>query len=169
MMILYIFATYLSHHGNLSLSHTQATTRMGFQFTDPYLYDWLGFAGTPAGVKCADEFNWSEECDNLKICVRSGTTHEEILRTQYPSKTIIGKDDSNMLFQGLVDFDCHVLAGEQSDLSEALARDRNYTGEYVHGTRQLSKEPLGEFADYSHFGLENNSAHFHTNLISKLS
>jgi ABC-type amino acid transport substrate-binding protein len=164
-MILYIFAIYLSHHETLSLS--QVTTGMGFQFTDPYLYDWLGFAGTPSGVKCADEFNWSGECDNLKICVRSGTTHEEILRTKFPSKTIIGKDDSSMLFQGLVDSDCNVLAGEQSDISEALARDTNYTGEFVHGTQQLSKEPLGEFADYSHSGLDNISAHFLSNLDSK--
>ena len=128
---------------------TQATTGMGFQFTDPYLYDWLGFAGVPWGVKCADEFNYSGECSNLKICVRSGsTTHEEILRMKFPSKTIIGRDDSSMLLQGLIDSDCHVLAGEQSDISGA-----GNTGEFVHGTQQLSKEPLGECASLRVFSI----------------
>ncbi|KAL3808339.1 hypothetical protein ACHAXA_003237 [Cyclostephanos tholiformis] len=119
----------------------EVTTGTGFQFTDPYLYDWLGFAGLPLAVQCADEFNWSDECSNLKICVRSGSTHEDILRKLFPPMTIIKKDESNLI-QGLNDSDCNVIAGEQSDISEVLVRAIGYKGKFSTGVKQLSKEPL---------------------------
>ncbi len=124
-------------------------TGTGFQFTDPYLYDWLGFAGDPLAVGCADKSNWSGECSDLKICLRSGTTHEEILQKIFPPMTLVPKeDDPSALINGLVNSDCNVIAGEQYDISEVVARDRGYTGSYEYGMQQFSKEPLGERADF---------------------
>jgi hypothetical protein len=129
------------------VQRTKKSTGTGFQFTDPYLYDWLGFAGEPLAVQCADEFNWSGVCSDLKICVMSNSTHAETLRNIFPPTILIPKVDSSALPHGLVESECNVLAGEQYDLSEVLVREFGYTGNYENGKRKLAKEPLGERAD----------------------
>jgi hypothetical protein len=98
-------------------------------------------------VGCADKFNWSGECGDLKICFLSDTTHEKTLRKLFPPTTLVPKDDSIALQNGLVYSDCNVIAGEQYDISEVAVLDRGYKGKYEYGRQQLSKEPLGERAD----------------------
>ena len=50
----------------------EKATGDGFQFTDPFFYDGLGFAGKPLFAKCADNFNWLGECNELKVCANAG-------------------------------------------------------------------------------------------------
>ena len=129
----------------------EKATRMGFQFSDPFFYDGLGFAGKPLFVQCADSFNWLKvkgpppiNCNELKVCANAGTTHVPILRDVFPSSNIVpltGKD----FIQGFVDGRCNVLAGEQNDISETSVRIAGYKGDYEYGNRVLSKEPLGEY------------------------
>lgn len=129
----------------------EKATGDGFQFTDPFFYDGLGFAGKPPFQQCADSFNWLKvkgpppiNCNELKVCANAGTTHVPILRDVFPSSNIVpltGKD----FIQGFVDGRCNVLAGEQNDISETSVRIAGYKGEYAYGDRVLSKEPLGEY------------------------
>jgi len=113
---------------------------VGFQFTDPYFYDGLGFAGKPLAVQCADDFDWRGDCHDLKICVNSGTNHVDILRHIFPDPNIVLRDTKDVFLQEFVDEGCNVIAGEQND----IVRKQGYTGDFLNGLKVLSKEPLGE-------------------------
>lgn len=114
---------------------------MGFQFTDVYFYDGLGFAGQPDAVKCADNYDWWGKCQDLSICVNAGTTHVDVLKEIFPPQNLIEAEGGEFL-QTFLAGGCQVLAGEQNDISEILARNKGYEGEYTYGEKVLSKEPL---------------------------
>lgn len=115
---------------------------LGFQFTDVYFYDGLGFAGNPPAVQCADDFNWLGACRDLKICVNAGTTHVEVLQNIFPQQNIVVAE-AGRFFEEFVSGSCEVIAGEQNDISEILVRKAGYEGDFIYGEKVLSKEPLG--------------------------
>ncbi|KAL7548509.1 hypothetical protein ACHAWF_011788 [Thalassiosira exigua] len=121
---------------------SEKTTGTGFQFSDPYVFDGLGFAGIPRAVECADAYEWVGDCSDLSICVSASSTHEDILSPLFPRTRLIRKKTYDEFRHGLVDGECLVVAGEQSDVAEIAMRDAGYAGEYSYGTRVLSKEPL---------------------------
>ncbi|KAL3916111.1 MAG: hypothetical protein SGARI_008028, partial [Bacillariaceae sp.] len=47
----------------------------GFDFTIPYLYNGVQFAGVPEFVACADNATSTGACSDTKICAQDGTTH----------------------------------------------------------------------------------------------
>mmetsp|Transcript_17588 Transcript_17588/g.40205 ORF Transcript_17588/g.40205 Transcript_17588/m.40205 type:complete len:1220 (-) Transcript_17588:60-3719(-) len=120
----------------------EKSTGVGFQFSDPYIYDGLGFAGFPAAVACADNFDWIGSCSNLKICVNAGTTHSDVLRDIFPAKYLVLCDTKDVFLETFVDGGCSVIAGEQNDVAEIVVRNYGYANEFGYGTQVLSKEPL---------------------------
>ena len=126
---------------------SEKSTGVGFQFSDPYVYDGLGFAGFPAAVACADNFNWIGSCSSLKICVNAGTTHSDVLRDIFPAKYLVLCDTKDTFLQTFVDGGCSVIAGEQNDVAEIVVRNYGYADEFGYGNEVLSKEPLGTLPD----------------------
>jgi len=120
----------------------EKATGVGFQFSDPYFYDGLSFAGVPRAVKCADNNDWFGDCSDLKICVFAGSTHEDVLRQNFPRQKLIRKDDQHSYLQGFVGGSCSVLAGEQKDIVHTAVQNAGYEGDYAYGKKTLSKEPL---------------------------
>lgn len=121
---------------------SQVDAKVGFQFTDPYFYDGLGFGGKISSVECADNINWLGDCRSLKICVYVGTTHVDILGKLFPQQNIVPKYSVDSFLQALIDGECNVIAGELNDIAEISVRNAGYTEDYVMGSKVLSKEPL---------------------------
>lgn len=126
----------------------QKASGVGFQFTDPYFYDGLGFAGQPHAVQCADNSNWLGECGDLKICVNAGTTHVDVLKHIFPLPNLVPRDTKELFLEEFVNGGCNVIAGEQNDISEVVVRMAGYEGDCINGEQVLSKEPLGECFDH---------------------
>ena len=82
-------------------------------------------------------------CGDLKICVKAETTHIQVMLGIFPSANIIHLTGEEFK-QGFIDGKCNVMAGEQSDISEPSVRSDGYNGDFAHGERVRSKEPLGE-------------------------
>lgn len=67
----------------------------------------------------------------------------DVLRKIFPQQNVI-ETESVAFLQTFLDSGCQVLAGEQNDISDILARNKGYEGEYTYGEKVLSKEPLGK-------------------------
>ncbi|KAL7550129.1 hypothetical protein ACHAWF_013366, partial [Thalassiosira exigua] len=120
----------------------EKATGVGFQFTDPYFYDGVGFAGLPNAVGCADSYDWrGDDCRDLRICVTAGTTHVDILKEIFPQQNLILASNEDFIPE-FVKGSCSVIAGEQNEISELVVRKGGYKGEFMVGKKSLSKEPL---------------------------
>jgi len=115
---------------------------VGFQFSDPYFYDGLSFAGVPSAVQCADDFRWLGECSDLKICVLAQSTHQDILKHNFPRQKLLPKESFSSMLKSFVDGSCSVIAGEQNDIAQVAVQNAGYYGDYAYGKKILSKEPL---------------------------
>jgi general L-amino acid transport system substrate-binding protein len=121
----------------------QRTAGVGFTFSVPYMYDGMGFAGIPPYVACADNLQVTGEyCSNLTICTIGDSTHWDTLSALLPASRLVVENKTHSRMKSFKDGACKVVAGESKDSSEAIARNADYTGDYVIGTAQYTKEPL---------------------------
>jgi ABC-type amino acid transport substrate-binding protein len=120
----------------------EKATGVGFQFSDPYIYDGLRFAGLPKAVECADNHDWFGECRDLSICVMAASTHEAILHPLLPRQKLRPMVTHDEYLQAFMNGTCSVMAGEQNQIAQVRVQARGYKGEYSYGKKQLSKEPL---------------------------
>lgn len=122
----------------------ESGTGVGFSFSTPYYYAGVGFAGVPPFSECADQLqNVTANCPGLKVCVRDGTTHVDIVKEVLPQEAgVVLSPNLETYYSTFNDGICNVLAGEPAEISEATVRNAGYVGEYEVGVNQYSKEPL---------------------------
>ena len=120
----------------------EPTTKRGYSFSVPYLYNGLVFGGLPANVQCADDFNSAGACNSTVICTREGTTHQAEITSKAPNMKVLSVDDLDAMYNSFFNGFCNVVSGEQSDVAESLIRSFGYEGEYAIGSKVHSKEPL---------------------------
>ena len=101
--------------------HIQPTTGVGYQFTDPFIYGGLGFAGLPEFAQCVDSFSDCKstgscssvsDCEDLKICTYATSHHVLILEDIFPSTNIVPitiKENDDEFYQNFIDGNCNVL------------------------------------------------------------
>jgi len=114
----------------------------GFDFTVPYLYNGLQFAGVFEFVDCLNNYNETggdSSCDDLKVCTLDGTTHMDIMSKKFPTVPTISTENIHSSF---VTGSCNVIAGEQFQIAESIVRNLGYSGDYDLGLEVLSKEPI---------------------------
>ena len=126
----------------VSKSILQSATGAGFDFSIPYLYNGLQFAGKPPFVHCANNFTTAGDCAETKICVLDGTTHQNDISSINSALSIVSTPSSIQLYRNFVDELCNVIAGEQFDIAETIIRAQGYLGDYELGSGIHSKEPL---------------------------
>lgn len=121
----------------------QPSTMVGFTFSDPYLYDSLGFGGHPPSVECASRRDTtSPNCTDVRICVLESTTYLDLLTTLFPVGVLSTLPSLGSVYNALSAGLCNVLAGGQFEIAEQVARSNGYTGNYTIGNVNLSREPL---------------------------
>lgn len=132
---------------NLSLSLLiQPSAQAGLVFSTPYLYSGSGFAGREEQTLCVDRRDFeSANCTGMNICVVEGTTHQDDLESMVANKgvNIVLASSLAVLHSRFRDDFCDVIAGDQFDISEQVARQFGYSGDYVVGSNLTRREPLG--------------------------
>ena len=120
----------------------EPTTKRGYAFSKPYLYNGLMFAGLQPYLECAETLNVSSGiCQETRICVLDGTTHRATVATVLPTASIITAPTIEAFQQIFSDGGCNVLAGEKMDLLMGHQQDVK-SGEFVLGSNMFSKEPI---------------------------
>mmetsp|Transcript_27130 Transcript_27130/g.45231 ORF Transcript_27130/g.45231 Transcript_27130/m.45231 type:complete len:851 (-) Transcript_27130:149-2701(-) len=142
----------LASHNTLTMDRDvyELTAETGFTFSAPYLYDGLVFAGQPEFVACANNFNTTGSCSNLRICVIEGTTHLARVRSIIPGATINQRPNPEDAFKRFEQSlknpgsGCNVLAGAQFEVAESVVRRSisPFNQEYEVGAVFHSREPL---------------------------
>ena len=118
-----------------------------YDFTPPYFYDGLSFAGVMRYASCADNLTFSNSCVNTKICVRHGTSWLNSMRNhlQIPESNVVV---SKSISDGLAKFaagECNVMAGEQPYITQSTLEQGGFdfsNEEYFLGSKKFTKEPL---------------------------
>ena len=126
------------------------------QFTSSYVYSGTAFSGDPEMVACAEAGETLiGNCDQLTVCVVEGSTTKTVVMDHLDGLTT--NLVSSHAIEALVTGECNVMAGDTISLyTEQEVREAGYTGEYIIGSKLLSKEPLSmvtrgndpEFADF---------------------
>lgn len=124
-------------------------------------------AGRPSDLECLENGGANttdfELCDDLKICIISSTTHQEIvLARDFDPANIVTTSDIVDFYKSFVDDECNILIGEKFDLAEQHLRARGYTDSYKVGDRVLSKEYISlvtrdgdaEFSDFCNWVIQ---------------
>jgi hypothetical protein len=94
-------------------------------------------------VECANNFTTSgTDCADTKICVLDGTTHQIDIATKNANISIVSTPTSGEMYENFLNDICNVIAGEQTDIAEAILRGLDYADEYELGAGIHSKEPL---------------------------
>ncbi|EJK55621.1 hypothetical protein THAOC_24631, partial [Thalassiosira oceanica] len=121
----------------------ERTTGMGFTFSDPYYFSGLGYLGYETFVKCAEEQIRYDQCQDLRICVGTDTTHQDILTQYFPSDFMVGVSFDNMTAY-LLNGTCNVLVTDSPDyFLEEIVREANGTVDGLSvGDKFLEMEPL---------------------------
>jgi general L-amino acid transport system substrate-binding protein len=126
---------------NLNRDVKETDTGVGFQFTQPNFYDGLTFGGVPPYGQCADDLViLGSSCEDIQICVNSGTTFETVLGDLFPNRVVVRRDGD--ILAGLADGTCNVIAGGVTDVSVTSVRAGGYDGPYQTGNGRYSKDPL---------------------------
>ncbi|KAL7573956.1 hypothetical protein ACA910_001965 [Epithemia clementina (nom. ined.)] len=134
----------------------EPTTRQGFAFSSPYVWENLVLGGTADHVACAEALDFTSvpNCAATVICVTQGTTHERILSQTFgiPADHLVSiPDDSvNGFLQKTTTGEtaantqsCNVVAGERGFINPLSLQARGYNiADYTLGTRLFSKEPI---------------------------
>ena len=124
---------------------TDRSSTIKTAFSVPYVYSGTAFAGMPEYVDCADRGDTLVGiCSDLAVCVSSGTTTSKVVRLHLGGSNIAEGANLELTnqYEGLGNGDCNVVAADEINLNETLAREVGYTGPYVTGTTLHSKEPL---------------------------
>ena len=91
---------------------------------------------------CADRIDLVGECAALKICVDTGTTTIEAVRTEYQESYIVPTNGRAEQFWKIENGECNVIAGERSSLIDPVIRGDGYNGPFELGSRTFFKEPF---------------------------
>jgi general L-amino acid transport system substrate-binding protein len=119
----------------------EPATGQGFRFAQPNFYDGMTFGGIPPYGACADDLVIiGSSCQNILICVNTGTTFEGIVKEIFPERVIVSREGDAL--GGLADGSCNVIAGGITDVSSTSVRDAGYEGPYQTGSGRYSKDPL---------------------------
>lgn len=93
--------------------------------------------------RCADILDTTSEfCQDLKICVASGTTTIDVFRSRFAERFIVPRLTHDEVVAGLNTGDCNVIAGGSQEVVESSVRDNGYTGPYEVGQNRFLKDPL---------------------------
>ncbi|CAB9514743.1 Putative amino-acid ABC transporter-binding protein YhdW [Seminavis robusta] len=121
----------------------EASAQTGFQFSAPFFYAGMMFGGVPSYVECADNLDSIHgACRSLKVCVITGTTHELLLQELFPGGFVIPSVLVDEMIDNFMSGECHVMASEAPNIPSTRIYDAGYAGEYVHGHKLFSREPL---------------------------
>ena len=113
----------------------------GLSFSTPYLYDGLKFAGTPEYVACADQFDSTGACEDLKICVYDRTTTQDYIDDVFPLDNIEVLTTVDSFFEGFSTGRCNVIAADGLIANGALGSFYEKE-DAVLGESQLTREPI---------------------------
>jgi len=119
----------------------EPTTGVGFDFSTPYLYNGMGFAGQPDFVECAENSN-ATACADMLVCVLDSTTYVDLVTTLLPEASVTVTPDADAFYESFRTGFCNVLAGDQFEIAEPAVRQKGYFGDYQVGQSLYSKEPL---------------------------
>jgi len=120
----------------------------GLVFSSPYFYYSTSFGGDPKFVSCAEEgfTKLDEECNDLKLCVLSGTRIPALLDPFIPQTNLIGCTNWNDLFDSFVEGRCNVVVAPEVRILlmrvKNSAYSRNITNITVSKT-VFQPEPVG--------------------------
>jgi len=113
-------------------------------FTTPYFYTGLVFGGDPAFVTCAETQNITVDCEDMKICIKSGTTSIDVVRELIPEDYIVEvfPSSNDDYLRSLNTPTCNVIASDQPNVAKTNVKRLELKGPYEVGTKIFSKEPL---------------------------
>ena len=125
---------------NMERDIFEPSAQTGFSFSFPYFLDGLTMAGVPDFVDCANtlDFTSSSTCEETRVCVWKGTTHEVILSKLIPESNLVIQEEGDPGFPNV----CQVQAHETAFLSPQAIQQLGYSGPYKQGTRLFSREPI---------------------------
>lgn len=110
-----------------------------FDFSPPYFYDGMIFAGYEPYGRCAENLSFDGNCEETLICVSEITTwYGALVALGVPDKNIrLTTSSAEALTQHLAG-ECNALVFESNKLNRTLAS----TDGYFVGTEKYTKEPL---------------------------
>ena len=115
----------------------------GFMFSNAFFFSGTMFAGIPDFVDCADRGETLVGiCRDLSVCVLEGSVTENIVQNHLGGSVTHAVTFSGDMFARLSDGTCNVITSVPLIIHEQRAREANYTGPYVFGTRFFSRDPL---------------------------
>ena len=79
-------------------------------------------------------------CQEAKICVLDGTTHQAEIASFLPVGSIVSTSTRQEFYSSFMNGSCNILAGEQFDLAPAVLESMGYSGSYEVDTDVLTKE-----------------------------
>ena len=120
----------------------QPSTGQGFSFSDPYLYNGLGFGGLTQSVFCADNRIGTGLCINSVICVVDGTSYLDILKETFHWATLLPLGSIEAVYDAFVAGSCDLIAGDQFSISPRFLEQRAADTSYTTGSNLFTTEPL---------------------------
>jgi len=110
-----------------------------FDFSPPYFYDGMIFAGFEPHGQCAAELSFDGTCEGTLICVPEFSTwHDALVELGVPDKNILLTKSSLDSMERHLAMECNTLAYESHKLNQTLISMENY---FV-GTDRFTEEPL---------------------------
>ena len=127
----------------LSRDVKEPGTGVGLSFSYPYFQDGLKFGGVGEYTGCADRRDIIS-CQDLKVCVLSGTSFEKRVKELYTINYVETKFTFQEMIAALNDGSCNAIAGGFHDVARETIFERGYDnpGEYTVGENVFSKDPL---------------------------
>ena len=126
----------------LPFESTQPTTKEGFSFSSPYLYEGLQFFGIQPFVSCAEEHTLYGVCEQTRICVKSQTTHsDKIKELGFEQHRVV---DTSSMWDHLLNGTCNVAAANHIEVGQFIREPGNVEHEnrFVKGSKFHGTEPL---------------------------
>jgi len=129
---------------NMERDVYEPSAQQGFEFSFPYYIDGIAFGGVPEHVDCAValDFNSTTDdgvvCQDTKVCVIEGTTHEEVMARLLPEEVIVRVREDLDGFPN----QCNVMASESASINSEAVKLLGYTGPYKISEQRFSREPI---------------------------
>ncbi|CAJ1947087.1 unnamed protein product [Cylindrotheca closterium] len=110
-----------------------------FDFSPPYFYDGMIFAGYEPFGRCAANLIFDGTCEDTLICVSEITTwYDALVALGVPDKNILMTESNAEGLQKHLASECNALVYESNKLNRTLME----MDEYFVGTKRYTKEPL---------------------------
>ena len=95
----------------------------------PSLFVGMVFGGNIPYPSCVENLDYSSElCQGVKICVKEGTTFEDVLVSLFPPEVIVTVETNDALVPGLELGICNVIAQYPHQLQHSVVAADGYTG-----------------------------------------